>query len=104
MRSFAYAAYAAVDHLAAAADRGKERTEPNEFTAWAHWWQSAASAQFLRAYSEVTAQNPALLPEPDAAQALLEAYLLEKALYEVTYELNHRPAWLRIPLNGILAL
>ena len=50
------------------------------------------------------AQNPALLPEPKAAQALLEAYLLEKALYEVLYELNHRPAWLRIPLNGILAL
>ena len=62
-----------------------------ELSGWAHWWQNAASAQFLRAYRDVAAQNPALLPEPKAAQALLEAYLLEKALYEVLYELNHRP-------------
>jgi maltose alpha-D-glucosyltransferase/alpha-amylase len=104
MRSFAYVAYAAVDHFAAASDSGKGRAEPNQLTDWAHWWQSTASAQFLRTYSEVAAQNPTLLPEPGAARTLLAAYLLEKALYEVTYELNHRPAWLRIPLNGILAL
>jgi maltose alpha-D-glucosyltransferase/alpha-amylase len=47
---------------------------------------------------------PALLPSPQQSQALLAAYLLEKALYELLYELNNRPAWLRIPLAGILAL
>jgi maltose alpha-D-glucosyltransferase/alpha-amylase len=35
---------------------------------------------------------------------MLGGYLLEKALYELLYELNNRPAWLRIPLAGILAL
>jgi maltose alpha-D-glucosyltransferase/alpha-amylase len=58
----------------------------------------------LRAYGDAAASNPALLPGPETAKALLEAYLLEKALYEVLYELNHRPAWRRIPINGILAL
>jgi maltose alpha-D-glucosyltransferase/alpha-amylase len=38
------------------------------------------------------------------ADRLLKAYLLEKALYELLYELNNRPAWVRLPLAGILAL
>jgi maltose alpha-D-glucosyltransferase/alpha-amylase len=50
------------------------------------------------------AAKPALLPSPPQAQSLLGAYLFEKALYELLYELNNRPAWLRIPLAGILAL
>jgi maltose alpha-D-glucosyltransferase/alpha-amylase len=104
MRSFAYAAYVAVDHFVAIDGSGRERPDPSELAGWARWWQNAASAQFLRAYGNVAGQNPALLPEANSAQTLLEAYLLEKALYEVVYELNHRPAWLRIPLNGILAL
>jgi maltose alpha-D-glucosyltransferase/alpha-amylase len=45
-----------------------------------------------------------LLPSPEQSQALLSAYMLEKALYELLYELNNRPAWIRIPLAGILKL
>ena len=43
---------------------------------------------------------------PDASQlrTLLRAYLLEKALYELRYELNNRPDWVKIPLEGILQL
>ncbi len=104
MRSFSYVAYVAVDHFIAAGGGGREHLDFGELSGWAHQWQNAASDRFLRAYRDVAAQNQALLPEPKAAQALLEAYLLEKALYEVLYELNHRPLWLRIPLNGILAL
>jgi maltose alpha-D-glucosyltransferase/alpha-amylase len=37
-------------------------------------------------------------------EQLLEIYVLDKALYELMYELNNRPAWVRIPLAGILAL
>jgi maltose alpha-D-glucosyltransferase/alpha-amylase len=48
--------------------------------------------------------NPSLTPQPAEAQRLLEAYLLEKSLYELLYELNNRPAWVRIPLAGILSL
>ena len=78
--------------------------DSNVLSGWAQRWQTAASARFLRAYGDAVASNPALLPDPGPAQALLEAYLLEKALYEVLYELDHRPAWLRIPIDGILAL
>jgi len=35
---------------------------------------------------------------------LLDAFLLEKALYELAYELNNRPDWVRIPIQGILEL
>jgi maltose alpha-D-glucosyltransferase/alpha-amylase len=73
-------------------------------TGWAQHWQHAASAEFLSAYGETATRNAGLLPDPKAAQVLLEAYLLEKALYEVSYELNHRPDWLRIPISGILTL
>ena len=45
-----------------------------------------------------------LLPAPEQAQALFTAYLLEKALYELLYELNNRPTWLRIPIGGILSM
>jgi len=48
--------------------------------------------------------NPSLLPAPKESQDLLNAYLLEKALYELLYELNNRPTWLHIPMNGILIL
>ena len=41
---------------------------------------------------------------PDEVQVLLDAHLLEKALYEVRYELNNRPEWVRIPLRGVLDL
>jgi maltose alpha-D-glucosyltransferase/alpha-amylase len=58
----------------------------------------------LNTYRQTAAADPALLPEAAQAQALLNAYLLEKALYELLYELNNRPAWVRIPLAGILAL
>ena len=41
---------------------------------------------------------------PEQFEILLNAFLLDKALYELSYELNNRPAWVRIPLRGILAL
>ena len=104
LRSFSYAAHTALDHFAGDEAGERDQADAETLSAWARWWQNAASAEFLRTYREAAAENPALLPAPEPAQALLEAYLLEKALYEVLYELNHRPAWLRIPMNGILAL
>jgi len=45
-----------------------------------------------------------LPPTRDERQVLLDAYLLEKAVYELSYELNNRPDWVRIPLQGIRQL
>jgi maltose alpha-D-glucosyltransferase/alpha-amylase len=41
---------------------------------------------------------------PEAADRLLDFFLLEKAFYEIEYELAHRPAWLRVPLAGTLRI
>jgi maltose alpha-D-glucosyltransferase/alpha-amylase len=45
-----------------------------------------------------------LPPSQEERQVLLDTYLLEKAVYELSYELNNRPDWVRIPLQGIRQL
>jgi maltose alpha-D-glucosyltransferase/alpha-amylase len=103
MRSFAYAAFTAVDRFMPGG--GHERaTDRATLIEWAHAWQSAATSQFLWSYREGMAAKPDLLPPPAEAQVLLDAYLLEKASYELLYELDNRPSWVWIPLNSILAL
>jgi maltose alpha-D-glucosyltransferase/alpha-amylase len=99
MRSFSYAAYSALQHLSSEASGSLDN-----LWAWARLWQNAASARFLESYSLAIAASPELLPPPPQAQNLLDAYLLEKALYELLYELNNRPSWLHIPISGILSL
>jgi maltose alpha-D-glucosyltransferase / alpha-amylase len=104
LRSFSYAAFSAVDGSLAAEG---ENSTPADFAvraAWAQVWQNAAASHFLASYRETAAANPSLLPAPREAQILLDAYLLEKALYELLYELDNRPNWLHIPINGILLL
>ncbi len=101
IRSFSYAAYTAVDRAFAT---DQQRLDRKTLAGWARYWQQAATEEYLWAYGDTISRNPDLLPEPGAAQVLLDAYLLEKALYEVLYELNHRPDWLRIPISGILPL
>ena len=99
LRSFSYAAWAG---LAAFAQRRPD--DARNLEPWTRLWENAAAGQFLGAYRAAIAVRPGLLPEPAAAHLLLSAYTLEKALYELLYELNNRPAWVRIPLSGILTL
>jgi maltose alpha-D-glucosyltransferase / alpha-amylase len=100
LRSFSYAAYAGLNAFAQRRPDDAKNLEP-----WATFWQNAVSTEFLRAYRlAIDAVNPKLIPQPAQAQLLLNAYLLEKALYELLYELDNRPAWVRIPLAGLLAL
>jgi maltose alpha-D-glucosyltransferase/alpha-amylase len=47
------------------------------------------------------AETPIVPHEKDELRVLLDTYLLEKAIYELGYELNNRPDWLKIPLQGI---
>ena len=99
LRSFSYAAQAALADF-----RFSRPDAPQELAAWARAWEDAASAAFMRAYRSALKPNPALIARPDAARCLLAAYMLEKSLYELLYELNNRPAWLHIPIRGILSL
>ena len=71
---------------------------------WADVWESWVSAAFLRAYLLAT-RDKRLLPERDAdLEILLRAFVMDKALYELGYELNNRPDWVHIPLGGLLRL
>lgn len=91
LRSFHYAAHAT---LIGREDRAL--LEP-----WAERWSEAASRVFFGGWLEAT-RGALFVPESRAELTLLlDAFLLEKALYEVAYELNNRPAWLPIPLRGV---
>jgi maltose alpha-D-glucosyltransferase / alpha-amylase len=104
MRSFSYVAFAELKQYQENGEKSMEPSEAANLGKWALAWQNCASAEFLRAYEETIQKDPGLLPPSRDAQALLDAFLLEKALYELQYEINNRPAWVHIPLAGILAL
>ncbi len=99
LRSFSYVAFTGWMKHTTRKPQDADRLEP-----WARLWEQAVSAEFLRAYRQAVAGTAVVPSSPAALQQLLDAYLLDKALYELVYELNNRPAWVRIPLSGILAL
>ncbi len=94
LRSFQYAADAA---LLACKDQSK--LEP-----WSRFWQSWVSAAYFKSYLEAASKGGFLPKKKEDLELLLRIFMLEKALYELQYELNHRPDWVRIPLRGILRL
>ena len=72
--------------------------------AWVESWYCWVVFAYLKSYVE-TAGEAAFLPKTaDERQVLLDAYLLDKALYELVYELNNRPEWVQVPLRGITRL
>jgi maltose alpha-D-glucosyltransferase/alpha-amylase len=62
------------------------------------------TAQFLSGYRGAIGDNALLPANSDDFKRLLDACLFEKALYELMYEMNNRPTWVRIPLAGIMAM
>jgi maltose alpha-D-glucosyltransferase/alpha-amylase len=99
LRSLAYAVYVSLISYTARRPEDYDKLEP-----WARLWECSTSAAFLRAYREA-ASGAAFLPaSTDDLRALLSVYILDKALCELSYELNNRPGWARIPLIGILSL
>jgi maltose alpha-D-glucosyltransferase/alpha-amylase len=99
MRSYHYAAYAGLFAFT--------QEQPDDFgrlVPWAELWSQWVSAAFLREYC-AAAKGAVFLPADLASLTdLLDAFMLDKAYYELNYELNNRPDWVRIPLCGILAL
>jgi len=99
LRSFSYAAYSSLINFTARHVRDIASLEP-----WARLWERCVAAEFLRAYRE-TARDAQFLPKStDNFRKVLDVFLVDKALYEVLYELNARPSWVRIPLMGIMSL
>ena len=99
LRSFSYAAWTAVLNHTARRPQDASVLEP-----WAQLWEKVSSSVFLQTYRETVAVSPIVPSDPAVFQKLLDAFVLDKAFYELNYELNNRPAWVRIPLIGILRL
>jgi maltose alpha-D-glucosyltransferase/alpha-amylase len=62
------------------------------------------SATFLKSYFDLTASASFFPKSQEQIQALLDISMLDKVLYELGYELNNRPHWAKIPMEGILQL
>jgi maltose alpha-D-glucosyltransferase/alpha-amylase len=99
IRSFSYAAMAGLGSFTTAQPAPFERFRP-----WARIWQAWSGAMFIEGY-RATAAGASFIPgDPALFDAMLVPFLLDKALYELEYELNHRPDWVHIPLAGIVEL
>jgi maltose alpha-D-glucosyltransferase/alpha-amylase len=102
LRSFHYAPYAVAYGTAPGS---YVRTEDrSRLEAGARFWHQWVGAAFLRSYLAESAKGKHLPTKPEAVETLLNAFLIEKALYEIVYELNNRPEWVRIPLRGLMDL
>ena len=106
IRSFQYAAATA---LATARERGLYAGGEDDLAnarRWARRFDLWSAASFLRGYlAEIARDAQPIVPRnDDHAALLLDAWLIEKAMSEIRYELNSRPEWVAIPLRGVIEL
>ena len=64
----------------------------------------AIPGAFHRWASQILTKRVRSSDDPATAGRLLNFFILEKAIYEIEYELAHRPDWLRVPLTGALGI
>jgi maltose alpha-D-glucosyltransferase/alpha-amylase len=98
LRSFAYARHAALERAAGQAGDDYGRWEPQ-----LHAWEQEVRRAFLTCYDEI-ASGAGLYQSLRDATPLLTLFEIDKALYELRYELGNRPDWARIPLHSLLGL
>lgn len=67
-------------------------------------WREETSRAFLDAYRKTIAGSSTHVPEAGFERAMLDLFQIQKAAYEVSYELGNRPSWVDIPLRGLLDL
>jgi maltose alpha-D-glucosyltransferase / alpha-amylase len=99
LRSFDYAA-----HHALITGPSESTLRPEDIPVlepWARLWRQWVSSAFLRAYLSHLSPASLVPTRPAELELLIGVLLLEKNLYELGYELNNRPAWLRLPLRAI---
>jgi maltose alpha-D-glucosyltransferase/alpha-amylase len=102
LRSYQYATSVA---LRTATDaRGEQAGHDLPLSEWADAMTRWLSAAFLRGYLDAVGDSPIVPAQPHHLRWLLDALLVDKAAYELGYELNNRPDWVDIPLRGILGL
>jgi maltose alpha-D-glucosyltransferase/alpha-amylase len=95
LRSFDYAMHVALARLPALRAETAASVEQH-----ARAWRDEAAQAFIAGYDEI-ARTAGLAPASDHRSGVLELFLIEKALYELRYETDHRPDWLHIPVRGL---
>lgn len=96
MRSFHYAAYAALF-----LNQSVRNMDISSLDLAADLWSSKVADIFAKSYFETVGKADFLPKDQKDLDMLLQVYLLNKAIYELGYELNNRPDWVIIPLRGI---
>jgi maltose alpha-D-glucosyltransferase / alpha-amylase len=99
LRSYAYAAATVVRQMAEIQPAALPVLQAS-----AENWRRQVVDTFLASYRQAATNLPSIPDDPATVDALLRFFTLEKALYEVGYELAQRPQWVAIPLAGVLAL
>src|SRR3954454_24567097 len=92
------------DYAAMALGQQRQRSEKLSVPALRalHAWRDHSTDAFLSGYQEAMGASVLWPDRTEDAKAMLDFFLLEKALYEVEYELSYRPAWVSVPLQGVL--
>ena len=99
IRSIDYAATAAVDRMVQSSPEERLRLMPA-----AEEWRAQCVEAFLGAYREQAPDGPLWPKDRRAAEQLLDFFVIEKAFYEIGYELANRPTWLHVPIAGVSRL
>jgi maltose alpha-D-glucosyltransferase/alpha-amylase len=102
VRSFDYAVHQGLRNHAVRS--GVRHEELGGYLPWARHWYREVASTFLGAYLETAGSQPFLPQARDELSGLLTVYLLERTVYELGYELNNRPEWIHLPLQGLLHL
>ena len=98
LRSFNYAA------LAKLKGDGMRPEDAARLQPWARYWTLWVSVTFLKGFFDATAQAAFMPKSREEIDLWLNVCLLEKAVYELSYELNNRPDWIEVPIAGILEI
>lgn len=96
VRSLDYAAMAVIEQR-----RAEGQLTPAQSRALAAWRDNSTEA-FLSGYFESVGETRVWPENAEDAKTILNFFLLEKALYEVEYELSYRPTWIGVPLRGVV--
>lgn len=97
IRSFHYQSYSRL------IENGKDISR-YELEEWADCWYNYISRFYLQSYRQHVQNNDFIPDNEEDFRILLDTFLLEKAVYELNYELNNRPDWVLIPLRGIKSI
>jgi maltose alpha-D-glucosyltransferase/alpha-amylase len=98
LRSFNYAA------LTKLRGGGLRPEDAVQLKPWARYWEFWISVSFLNGYLAATRQTGLLPKSREETKLLMNILLLEKAIYELSYELDNRPEWVSVPIEGMLEL